>query len=140
MSDSSKAPPPSSPNLNGMKLKKLTTLLVVDDIEACLGTWQKLGYEVTVRVPETGPAGFVILAGAAGELMLQTKASLSDDMTSVAERKPSHLLYGDVESLKAAEKALVNARVIVPRRKTFYGATEIWWELEDGVVLGLAEH
>jgi hypothetical protein len=123
-----------------MKLKKLTTLLVVDDVEACLGTWQKLGYEVTVRVPETGPAGFAILAGAAGELMLQTKTSLAGDMSAVFERKPSHLLYGDVESLKAAEKALAGARVIVPRRKTFYGATEIWWELEDGVILGLAEH
>lgn len=123
-----------------MKLKKLTTLLVVDGIEACLGTWQKLGYEVSVRVPEAGPAGFVILSGAAGELMLQTKASLSDDMSSIAERKPSHLLYGDVESLDAAEKALSGARVVVPRRKTFYGATEIWWELEDGAILGLAEH
>jgi hypothetical protein len=123
-----------------MKLKKLTTLLVVDDIQACLGTWQRLGYEVTVRVPETGPAGFVILAGAAGELMLQTKASLADDMSDVANRKPSHLLYGDADSLKAAEQALASARVIVPRRKTFYGATEIWWELENGVILGLAEH
>jgi hypothetical protein len=140
MSDSSKARMAPSPKIKSMKLKKLTTLLVVDDIEACLGTWQKLGYEISVRVPETGPAGFVILAGGGGELMLQTKASLAEDMTSVAERKPSHLLYGDVESLTAAEKALAGARVVVPRRKTFYGATEIWWELENGVILGLAEH
>jgi hypothetical protein len=123
-----------------MKLKKLTTLLVVDDIDACLTAWQKLGYEVTLRVPEAGAAGFVILAGAAGELMVQTKASLASDMSDVAERKPSHLLYGDVESLEAAETALADARLIVPRRTTFYGATEMWWELENGVILGLAEH
>jgi hypothetical protein len=140
MSDSSKAPATASPSVSCMQLKKLTTLLVVDDIAACLGTWQKLGYEVTVRVPETGLAGFVVLVGAAGELMLQTKSSLADDMTDIARRTPSHLLYGDVDSLSAAEKALAEARVIVPRRKTFYGATEIWWELADGVILGLAEH
>jgi hypothetical protein len=123
-----------------MKLKKLTTLLVVESIEACLDTWQKLGYQVTVRVPDEGPLGFVILAGPAGELMLQTQGSLAEDMQSVAKNKPSHLLYGDVASLTSAEKALSHARVIVPRRKTFYGATEIWWELEDGVILGLCEN
>src|SRR4051794_19077849 len=120
-----------------MKLKKLTTLLVVENIEAGLETWQKLGYEVTLRVPDKGPLGFVILAGAAGELMLQTQASLTEDLSAVAKKKPSHLLYGDVASLSAAEKALSHARVIVPRRKTFYGAHEIWFELEDGVILGL---
>jgi len=123
-----------------MKLKKLTTLLVVESIEACLGTWQKLGYQVKVRVPDKGPLGFVILAGPAGELMLQTRDSLAEDMSATAKKKPSHLLYGDVDSLTAAEKALSHARVIVPRRKTFYGATEIWWELEDGVILGLCEN
>lgn len=123
-----------------MKLEKLTTLLVVDAIEPCLPTWKKLGYEVTVRVPESGKLGFVILQGNAGELMLQTRASLGEDMSSVAQKKPSHLLYGDVKSLTAAEKALAGAKVIVPRRKTFYGADEIWFELENGFILGLAEH
>jgi hypothetical protein len=123
-----------------MKLKRLTILLVVDGIEACLPTWQKLGYEVTVRVPDEGPLGFAILGGPAGELMLQSRASLAEDMANVAERKPTHLLYGDVDSLAAAQEALAHARVIVPRRKTFYGATEIWWEVDDGIILGLNEN
>ena len=123
-----------------MKLKKLTTLLVVDAIEPLLPTWQKLGYEIRVRVPDDGPLAFVILKGAAGELMLQTRAALLEDLPPVAERKPSHVLYGDVASLADAEKALAHARVIVPRRKTFYGANETWFELEGGLILGLAEH
>ena len=44
-----------------MKLKKLTTLLIVDRIESALPEWKKLGYEPTVRVPEKGPLDFVIL-------------------------------------------------------------------------------
>jgi len=123
-----------------MKIEKLTTLLVVEAIEPCLETWQTLGYEVSVRVPERGELGFVILNGKAGELMLQTKASLADDINAIARKKPSHLLYGDVSSLARAEKALAGARVLVPRRKTFYGANETWFELENGVILGLAEH
>jgi hypothetical protein len=72
--------------------------------------------------------------------MLQTRASLADDMPAVAKKKPSHLLYGDVDSLAKATAALSDARVLVPRRKTFYGAEEVWFELEDGKILGLAEH
>jgi hypothetical protein len=126
-----------------MKLKKLTTLLVVDAIEPALVTWRNLGYEVTVRVPEQGPLVFVILAGTGGELMLQTRASLGEDLPAVAKQAPTHLLYGDVDSLSAAETALSHAKVIVPRRKTFYGATEIWWQLPNGdgggAILGLHE-
>ena len=140
MSDSFKANATARAKKSRMKLKKLTTLLVVDEIEPHLPTWQKLGYEVTVRVPDEGPLGFAILAGPAGELMLQTQRSLADDLPAVAKKRPSHLLYGDVASLAKASSALAHARVLVPRRKTFYGADEIWFELADGNILGLAEH
>ncbi len=123
-----------------MNLKKLTTLLVVDRIEPCLPSWLAVGYRVTVRVPEAGPLGFVILSSNAGELMLQTKKSLAADMPTVAAKKPRMLLYGDVPSLTQAKKSLRGAKVLVARRKTFYGATESWLELESKVILGLAEH
>jgi hypothetical protein len=123
-----------------MKLDKLTTLLVVDRIETCLPSWEKLGYAVVARVPEKGEAGFVMLQGKAGELMLQTRQSLADDLPAIAERRPHYALYADVASLTEAKKALPDAKVIVSERKTFYGAKEAWLELEGGVFLGLAEH
>jgi len=122
-----------------MTPKKLTTLFVVDRIEPCLPSWEALGYKVTVRVPDAGPLGFVILKSKLGELMLQTKKSLAADLPMVAKKKRSTLLYADVASLTEAKKALPGAEVLVPRRKTFYGATEAWLELEGGVILGLAE-
>jgi hypothetical protein len=123
-----------------MNLKKLTTLLVVDAIEPCLAPWQALGYRVVTRVPETGTADFAILASAAGELMLQTRASLQDDLPAVATSRPSFLLYADVASLTEAKAALEGARVLVSQRQTFYGATEAWLQLEGGAVIGLSEH
>jgi hypothetical protein len=123
-----------------MKLEKLTPLLVVDTIEPCLATFEALGYAVAVRVPETGTLGFVILSGSAGELMMQTRESLAEDLPAVLARKPALLLYGNVDSLSAAEATLPDAQVLVPERKTFYGATEIWFELPGGKILGLAEH
>jgi hypothetical protein len=121
-------------------LQKLTTLLLVDAIETQLPSWERLGYRVTTRVPEAGPAGFAILTGPAGELMLQTRASLQDDLPDVAKRGPDFLLYGDVASIAQAKQALPDATVIVGLRKTFYGATEAWLELQDGTILGLSEH
>jgi hypothetical protein len=123
-----------------MKLDKLTTILVVDRIEPCLPSWEKLGYTAVVRVPEKGDADFVMLNGSAGDLMLQTRASLATDLPAIAERRPPFALYADVASLTAAKKALPDAKVIVSERKTFYGAKEAWLELEGGVFLGLAEH
>ena len=123
-----------------MKLKKLTTLFVVADIEASLPSFEALGYKVTVRVPEEGTLGFVILKGAAGELMLQTKANLKEDLPPVAAKRPDALLYADVDSVTEAKGALEGAEVLVAKRKTFYGATEAWLALESGVIIGLAEH
>ncbi len=122
-----------------MQLEKLTPLLIVPSIEPCLPAWEALGYRVTVRVPETGTLGFVILKSRARELMLQSKTSFADDLPAVAERRPSALFYCDVASLTEAKKALRGAKVLVARRKTFYGATEAWVELEGKIVLGLAE-
>jgi len=121
-------------------VNKLTTLLVVDAIAAHLAHWQRLGYEVTVRVPETGEPGFVILNAKSGELMLQTRASLREDLPDVAKRNPSFVLYADVDSLADAKRSLASATVIVAQRTTFYGATEAWLELPDGVILGLSSH
>ena len=123
-----------------MQPEKITILLVVESIEPCLPAWEALGYTVAVRVPETGALGFVILKSKLGELMLQTKKSLAADLPDVAARRPPYLLYADVSSLTEAKKALRGATVLVPPRKTFYGATEAWLELENKVILGLAEH
>jgi hypothetical protein len=113
---------------------------VVDAIEPCLPSWENLGYRVTVRVPKDGPLGFVILKGSPGELMLQSRASVREDLPVVSKMKPEVLLYADVRSIAAAKKALPNAKVLVAERKTFYGATEAWPELPGGTILGLAEH
>jgi hypothetical protein len=122
-------------------LTKLTTLLVVDQIESALPAWEALGYSMSVRVPESGVAGFVILKGPNdSELMMQTRASLSEDLPVVARKKPSFLLYADVTQLAKARQALGNATVLVEERTTFYGARESWLQLDNGVILGLSEH
>jgi hypothetical protein len=122
-----------------MTIEKLTTILIVDAIEPCLPTWESLGYRMVTRVPDEGTLGFVILASAKGELMLQTRASLADDLPAVAKSAPSFVLYAQVKSLPEAKRVAKGARFLVEERKTFYGALEAWGALPNGTILGLAE-
>ena len=48
-------------------------------------------------------------------------------------------MYMDVESLDAVAH-LANAKVLVPRRKTFYGVEEVFVEDTSGNVIGFAQH
>jgi uncharacterized glyoxalase superfamily protein PhnB len=125
---------------SGVNVTKLTTIAIVDGIEPALAMWTNvLGFEKTVEVPHGDKLGFVILVRDGIELMLQTRASIAGDMPKVAEIGVTHMLYADVASLDDAIASLGSAEVVVPRRKTFYGADEIWVRDPSGTIIGFAE-
>jgi uncharacterized glyoxalase superfamily protein PhnB len=125
---------------SGVNVTRLTTILIVDAIEPALAVWTNvLGFEKTVEVPRGDKLGFVILARDRIELMLQTRASIAGDMPKVVETGVTHMLYADVASLDDAIASLDSAEVVVPRRKTFYGADEIWVRDRSGTIIGFAE-
>ena len=116
-----------------------TPVLFVTDIAASEHFFAKLGFARTVEVPHGDGLGFVIMTqggegggdGGIG-IMLQTPASAADDTGLEHERfKPGAHLFMSVADLGAAERALAEFDVYMPRRDTFYGATEIGW-LEPG--------
>jgi hypothetical protein len=105
---------------------KVTPVRIVERIEPCLPFWcDALGYEKRAEVPHDGALGFVLLESAsAGELMLQSRASLEGDIADVARLEPHTVLLIEVKSLAAARKATGEAKVIVGERTTFYGMRE----------------
>lgn len=104
---------------------KVTPVRIVDRIEPCLPFWcEALGYRKTAEVPHGDALGFVLLENDAGELMLQTRASLADDIAAVAKLEPHTVLFVEVRSLEAARKATRGAKVLVDERTTFYGMRE----------------
>ena len=123
-----------------VKVKKVTPILVVEAIEPALAFWHgQLGFEKVVEVPHEGQLGFALLARDGREIMLQTRASLAADLPAVAALAPACALYCDVDSLEAAVKAAATAKVLVPRRTTFYGADEVWVLDPAGTIVGFAE-
>jgi uncharacterized glyoxalase superfamily protein PhnB len=125
-----------------MKITKTTPIISVESIESSLPFWtEAMGYTKTVEVPHKGKLGFVILVKENLEVMLQTQASVRDDLPQIADYfKPGSVcLYSDVDSIESAAKAMNGAQVIVPLRTTTYGAREIWVRSPDGSILGFAE-
>jgi uncharacterized glyoxalase superfamily protein PhnB len=109
-------------------MRKLTPVLIVEAIEPCLPFWvDRLGFTKTAEVPHGDALGFVILQRDGVELMYQTRASVADDVPAVGALGPGwrSALYVEVASLADVERALEGIEPIVPKRKTFYGASEI---------------
>ena len=124
-----------------------TPVLFVDKIEPSEAFFAKLGFERTVEVPEGDALGFVIMMhGGRNDdgrgVMLQTRTSAAGDMTNVDAElfdRCSGFLFMTVADLGAAERALGGYEQFMPRRDTFYGATEIGFREPGGNHVVLAQ-
>jgi uncharacterized glyoxalase superfamily protein PhnB len=125
-----------------MTIKKITPVLLVNDVESCVSFWkERLGFEVAIEVPEGNKIGFVSLQKAGVELMYQTYASVERDTSFSAQNyaKGPTFLYIEVDSLDDLIAATKGASVVMPERKTFYGAREIGVKDPAGHVLTFAQ-
>ena len=123
-------------------MKKLTPILVVEEIEPVLPFWvERLGFEKTVEVPEGDKLGFVILTKGTVEIMYQTRAGIGNDAPALLDMMATggSMLFIEVESIDEIERALDGVEPVVPRRETFYGATEIFVRDPAGHIIGFAQ-
>ncbi|PCC70091.1 Uncharacterized conserved protein PhnB, glyoxalase superfamily [Nannocystis exedens] len=108
-----------------MKFTRITPVLVVDAIEDCLPFWtDRLGFERTAEVPHGDRLGFVILTSGATEVMLQTVASVRDDVPGSDPAPGRTSLFIEVDDLAAVQRALGDWPRLVDQRDTFYGMRE----------------
>ena len=123
-------------------MKKLTPILYVDRIEPAIPFWvDRLGFELVAEVPHGEHLGFLILQKDGIEIMYQTRASVHADAPELAARMPMEgtFLFIEVEDLDAVEGALHDVERVVPRRKTPYGAVEIYVREPAGNLVGFAQ-
>jgi hypothetical protein len=107
-------------------LKRITPVLLVEEIEPCIPFWNALGFDMTADVQHNGRLGFAILEKSGLEIMYQTRVSLADDLPALADAPGGGTyLFLEVMDLDATIEAIEGAPVVFPRRKTFYGMDEI---------------
>ena len=112
-----------------MNVKKITPVLFAEDIEQCVKFWvDRFGFQKTAEVPDGDKLAFVMLQKGNVELMYQSYASADKDVgTTISQqiRKGPTFLYVEVDSLDDTMNAVKGTEVVMPKRKTFYGSTEI---------------
>ncbi len=108
---------------------KITSVLVVDEIEKALPFWvDRLGFEKVAEVPEEDRIGFVMLVRDGAELMLQTEASVGKDAPQFASAKSIGnrvSLFFEVDDFADTVRRLDDYPIAMPERTTFYGMREI---------------
>jgi uncharacterized glyoxalase superfamily protein PhnB len=112
-----------------MNVKKITPVLFVEDIAPCVNFWvERFGFEKTVEVPDGDKLAFAMLQKGNVELMYQSFASADKDVgTTISQvvRKGPTFLYVEVDNLEQTINAVKGTEVVMPKRTTFYGSTEI---------------
>ncbi len=136
------SPAPTCKEGQSVKILRNTPIEIVEQIEPHLDFWVKrLGFEKTVEVPHGNRLGFVMLVKGDQQIMMQTRASIGEDIAVMAPHleKRTVVQYIDVESLDAVLACLGDWKLLLPPRETFYGAKEIAVQDPAGFLLVFAE-
>lgn len=133
------AKPDQNERREAMSLKKVTPVLLTDDVDACIAFWEAFGLEAVMTLPGADGADFAILANADVELMYQTFASANADMPAAVEGVSRAVIYLEVDSLDAVLQQTSRLTVVKPLHTTDYGAREIYVRDPAGHLIGFAE-
>jgi predicted enzyme related to lactoylglutathione lyase len=127
-------------------VQKVTPVLVVGKIEPVISFWKKLAVMPTTEVPSADGLVFAIFSAGGIEIMYQTAASVQEDLVGAATDKDAFragpqqsTLYIEVENLEQVESQLQGERLVMPRRTTFYGATEVAYADPAGNIIVFAQ-
>ncbi|MEO8294581.1 MAG: VOC family protein [Gemmatimonadota bacterium] len=119
-------------------MKKLTPVIVVEEIESALPFWTGLGFTLDTSVPEGDRLGFAILSHGTVEVMYQSMESVRKDIPALASLSRTNLFI-EVEKLEQLIHGLKGYEVTVPLRDTFYGSKEYGVRAPCGTCVTFAE-
>jgi uncharacterized glyoxalase superfamily protein PhnB len=125
-----------------MRLKRLTTNLMVEDVKKAIEFYSELGFEATLTVPETGELDFAIVKSGDVELMFQSRTSLGEDIREFRYKKTggTFTLYIKVENLlEIYERMKEKTEIIEDIHKTFYNTYEFSMKDNNGYIIAFAE-
>ncbi|PCI64367.1 MAG: hypothetical protein COB37_01975 [Kordiimonadales bacterium] len=120
---------------------QVTANLAVDRIEPSIAFFEKVGFEVSVQVPEDDHIGFAILVHGSNQVMLQTRTCLIADDAAFAAAAATGpvMLFITVPSLADIVAKLEGQTIILKERETFYGAKEVTYSEPGGHFVTFAE-
>ena len=121
--------------------KRCTPVLIVERVEPTRDFFHKrLGWPVLMEVPHGETIGFAQVELGPVEIMIQTRASVAEDLNVAFEsvNLSNTTLYIEIDDVEQIVSALEGLDVVVPLRKTWYGMHEISVREPGGNTIGFA--
>ncbi|MBL7864696.1 MAG: VOC family protein [Cyclobacteriaceae bacterium] len=123
--------------------ESLSPNLIVADVNQSVDFYvRQLQFKKIASVPETGILNWAMVMRGPVTMMFQTAASIKEDLPSLdfSTAEASATFYIKVKGLDTLLKSLDGKiELVVPLRKTFYGAREFAIKDPDGYILMFAE-
>lgn len=111
------------------KVKRVTPVLFVEEVEPCLKFWERLGFQRAMEVPDGANLAFAAVQKDGAEIMYQSFASAMKDASASPaskDRLKSHaFLFIEIDDLGPIMSALQGTKLEVEPHDTFYGSREI---------------
>ena len=116
-----------------MKVKRATPVLFVDSVQATRDFFVRVGFGVTVEIPDGKAVGFAILERDGVQVMVESRDNSNEPVPIRAKSNVSHAahVFVEVDDLDAVIAALGRSAMLVERHKTFYNSDELTY-LEPG--------
>jgi len=121
-------------------LERVTPVLAVDDIEPVIPFWAELGFSPVNPSYEDGELIYMGFNKDGLEIHYQVTSRFERDMRMSAGDLSDNtsLIYLTVNNLDAIVERLGGAEIVIPRRKTEWGADEIYVKEPGGNIIGFA--
>ncbi len=124
-------------------LKKLTPNIMVEDVNGTVQFYKDvLGFQVIVTVPEEGVFNWAMLGRDDVQLMVQSRASLTEELPLLHGRAIGGTLtfYVDVSDVQGLyEQIKGKVTIVQDMHTTFYGAQEFAIQDNNGYILAFAQ-
>ena len=110
-------------------VKRVTSVLFVEEVEPCVKFWERLGFQREMEVPDGAGLAFAAVQKDGTEIMYQSFASAMKDPSAspaIKDRLKSHaFLFIEVTDLAPIMSALHGTKLEIEPHETFYGSKEI---------------
>ena len=123
-----------------MKINRAAAVLFVEQVEATRDFFKRVGFAVSVEIPDGSAAGFAMLERDGVQVMVETLDNGHEPqaLRNVTRASRHSAVFVEVDDLDAVIAALEGEKVLVERHKTFYNSDELTYQEPGGHLVTFA--
>jgi catechol 2,3-dioxygenase-like lactoylglutathione lyase family enzyme len=123
-----------------LKINRAAAVLFVARVEATRDFFKRLGFAVSVEIPDGGSVGFAMLERDGVQVMVETLDNGHEPpaLRNVTKASRHAAVFVEVDDLDAVIAALDGEKILVERHKTFYNSDELTYQEPGGHLVTFA--